>query len=158
MVQAELTVKGVFMKALSVLALMFLVSVVSHAQAPRYNNPLQRVCRVNNGLFWAVSVSEPKLDQLPFCQFGEAYMGSLDLMNLLWENTSSQAVENYLANVSGEACDMDPISAQKILGHIDQQEFAFCLFSDNSIIGYDTFKRGPKASENQALNAVLRSR
>ena len=128
------------------------LSISSWAQA---KNPLMRVCRQEQGLFWAVDIAQ---DQVGLCLFGEAGIGAQDLLDLKTAGSQSKALHAYVATLVNQQTPSvcDSVSAQRVEGvDSNNQVFALCLFSDNSLIEENTLARGPGAPENKKLDQAL---
>ncbi|GIL17233.1 MAG: hypothetical protein BroJett040_09840 [Oligoflexia bacterium] len=129
---------------------IFCISIFCSLQVFAYSNPLIRICRINSGLFTEISVEQPASDKLPFCQFGQALVGSLSILEFQTEGRTSEALRAYK-----NSADCEISGGSTLQGSADLLPVTFCQFSDGSVIEAETLRGGPQSPHNQMLNQVL---
>ena len=127
---------------------------ISNAYAQR--NPQIRHCQTLNGEFF---VADAESDQFGFCQFGEAVIGTIDLLRYL-DDGSEDGTDNRFDVLSIQAFaknvhDCEPygqlISVKKPQG----ATLIMCQFSDGSLIENKTLMNGRYSNKNWKLSEAL---
>lgn len=139
------------MKNLITLSLIVLMNT---AFASR--NPQQRTCRTNGAIFWSYQITEPSYDDVGFCKYGSAILGSISLMKFFHEGISTKAVAAFYKTQRTRIQSCDQVGAQQI-NSIDSNddEKLLCLFNDYSFIGKETLTNGWTHISNDALTNAL---
>jgi len=130
--------------------IFFLFLSLSFATLSWASNPLIRNCRLAGGEFFVVTTDS---DELPLCQFGNSYVGALDVMNYSLKLSSS---ESLLAFLLGEKlCSGKKIEVKELHG---PRVLTLCEFGDQSLIDMTTLQSGIESRQNQALLNFLKSK
>lgn len=114
--------------------------LVSQAQ-----NPQIQICNQLNGQYF---VANSENDQLGFCRFGQAFIGTLDLL----DTHKSKALENYIN--SSTSCSEN--GTEETLTTPEGDSVDVCHFKGNSFIGLQTLENGKSDESNQQLNSALK--
>lgn len=119
------------------------------------NNPLIRVCRLEEGHFWVLQAGN---NDIPLCFFGKAALGAEALLLFKTTEGSTEALKAYNDRNSsaprGGVC--GSFDADVVEGlDSDGQTFNVCRFSDSSYIEETTLWLGPGHSSNAALDKAL---
>jgi hypothetical protein len=125
----------------------FLVVTVLSTLSFASNNPLMRVCRVSGGEFIGISIEQ---DEIPFCRYGQAMMGSEALLRAQ-DAELSLAYQSYAlqAAVGAPTCEL-----AGAIGH-EANGQTLCEFRDGTWIELKTLSRGRRAPENESLENAL---
>ena len=126
--------------ALYLLLLSLSIPLTSHAL-----NPQIQICNQLNGQYF---VANSENDQLGFCRFGQAFIGTLDLLDL----HKSKAFENYI----NETTSCSTNGTEETLTTPEGDSIEVCHFKSNSFIGLKTLENGKSNESNQQLNTALR--
>jgi len=126
--------------ALYLLLLGLATPLTSHAL-----NPQIQVCNQLNGQYF---VANSENDQLGFCRFGQAFIGTLDLLN----SNKSKALQNYVNGTM--SCSENGTAETLMTPEGDSVEV--CHFQGNSFIGLKTLENGKSDETNQQLNTALK--
>lgn len=138
------------MKAIAIVTL--LLSLSSFAA----NNPQRRICLNNNSIFWTYDFEENLNDNIAFCAFGSAEIGSISLIKLIHENLKTFAVSSYFQSRRQSGLTCSQVEAKTELG-VDSNgvEKAFCVFDDYSFISEETLSKGWHHIDNVELSSLL---
>lgn len=126
--------------ALYLLLLGLSTPLTSHAL-----NPQIQICNQLNGQYF---VANSESDQLGFCRFGQAFIGTLDLLDL----HNSKALENYV----NETTNCSANGTEETLATPEGDSIEVCHFKGHSFIGLKTLENGKADEGNQQLNTALR--
>ena len=129
---------GITMKILLILT-TFLIATSSFAQ-----NPQIRTCRIKNAVFWSLKINEPQNDNIGFCRYGGAMMGSLSFMKYFYENKNSQAMDALYKTQNMNISTCSSVGASQIVGIESPSAKAWdlCVFGDYSFVGLRTLQEG----------------
>lgn len=126
----------------------FLATLFSFSSRANTANPQIRLCHQQSGVYF---VAHNESDEFGFCQFGQAVVGTLELMAFITENQKVQAIENYQNTIP--AC--SPSGQIENLIVDVNNTFQVCHYSDQSRIGLQTLIKGRFDQQNKKLNQVL---
>ena len=129
--------------------ILIFVTLISSSGFATQKNPQIRTCNSSGGEFVSVATAT---DQVGFCQFDKALIGSLDLMLFNNKEAIVQSVDMYMKNQT--SCDNSArVQTVTVVGA--SETFKVCAYADGSFIELNTLTKGPNSSENQKLNQVL---
>lgn len=134
------------MKLIAFTLLTFLSSIPFAQSQLIKSNPLIRICHQVGGEF---VVFQNTKDEIPTCKIGHSYIGSLDLIQFMFEHQETLSINNY--KTDNKTCE----GQFKSLKSLEGQVIDFCLFSDSSILDIQTLTAGPYQSGFEALNLIL---
>ena len=139
--------KSVFLQFTTCLTVLIGIFTATKANALQ-TNPQIRVCNQNGGEFVVVETAD---DQIGLCRVGSSYIGALDLVKYLTEDTLSFSVEVYIQGVT--SC--DPLGTSRSFKSLEGQIIRICLYQDGSTIELLTLQSGKHSVENTKLNQIL---
>ena len=124
------------------------------------SNPQIRVCNINGGEFWSYKVLAgdeiEQADEIGFCRFDEAIMGSISLIKFFHEDFKTQALAGYFKTRKTKVLSCEDLNALVVKSIDSLGEFKnLCVFPDRSYIGETTLLRGWNSVENLLLNSNL---
>jgi putative hemolysin len=125
----------------------FLVISILSSISTAQNNPQIRICRQLGGEFVAANTDT---DQIGLCRFGQAYIGSIDLVRFV-DKSSPDSIETYTNNI--QSC--EPYAQTKQVQILQGPCLNVCVFSDGSIIESQTLSNGRQNFNNAKLNKAL---
>ncbi len=131
----------------SIFALVFTCTLPQALMAIE-TNPQIRLCRQLQGQFIVV---ETPNDQVGLCQLGAGYMGSLDLVKYLTENTLPMSIESY----SSGSTTCDPLGTSRTVLSLENNEFRVCIYKDGSIVEMTTLQKGKGDPSHIELDQAL---
>lgn len=145
------------MGSIQVLKIAFFALVflgLSNASAQR--NPQIRHCLILNGEFF---VADTDSDQFGFCQFGEAIIGTIDLLRYL-DDGSEDGTDNRLDVLSIQAFannvkNCEPYGNQIEVKKPQAEKLMMCQFTDGSMIESKTLLLGRYSNSNWKLAEAL---
>ena len=132
------------MNIIKIVVLILLASITSSAAV---GNPQMRACRVTGGQFTTVLTD---MDQLGMCRYGQALVGSIDILNKDDSELAPLSIENYRDGILDcEAFNLTSVRTS------DGKLIQVCRYNDGSIIDLVTLSRGRYDFRNQLLNKAL---
>ena len=130
------------MNQVKIFVLIFISALAAYAT----NNPQIRACNVTGGQFFSVFTEEQ--DQLGLCRYGEALIGSIDILNK--DETVTLSIENYRAGIRD--CETFNLT---LLKTFNGEYILACRYNDGSVIDIETLKTGYTNERNDLLNKAL---
>lgn len=119
-------------------------------------NPQILICRTHGADFWSFKLQGDNSDEIGFCRYGEAYVGSQDLMSYFNDNIKTFALENYFSTRTNKIENCDEVDGKSLIS-MDSTGLIMniCVFPDGSYIGEETLLRGWHSDSNSLLNSFL---
>ena len=124
-----------------------LIFSVSNVQALQKNPQILR-CHALNGEFF---VANTESDQFGFCSFGEAIIGTIDLLRYADNVNDVLSIEAYINNVK----DCEPFGQLIDVKKPNGPTLVMCSFTDGSLIENQTLSLGQTSEKNKKLNQAL---
>ncbi len=112
-----------------------------------FQNPLIRDCRLAGGLFTEVKTHN---DQVGLCEFGQSYIGALDVLEYTHQINVSQSIRHYKNNIT--SCAGQVLVAQVLNTKIN---ITVCQYPDGSFIDLKTLTNGSSDPNHAQLNQFL---
>ena len=125
------------------LIIMTILVVSAFAQ----RNPQIRTCNITGGNF---SVLNIQVDKIGHCNYGDASVDTISLMDKVYENKESMAVKQFLDGVT----DCRGII---ITGFNNVETALICYYNDKSSIRLSTLNAGNNSPANKNLVEALNS-
>ena len=135
------------LKFLKIAFLGLLIFSVSHVHAVQ-KNPQIRRCHILKGEFF---VANTESDQFGFCQFGEAIIGTIDLLRFSDNGNDVLSIQAYINNVQ----DCEPYGQLIDVKKPNGPTLVMCSFTDGSLIENQTLSLGQSSEKNRHLNEAL---
>lgn len=120
-----------------------------------------KACQQTSSQFYVVGFQNTQDyadDQVGFCKYGNAIIGSEAMMNIVYGHTTSMAIDAFNQTKHIPATDCG--TATELSGYDldDQHSVTVCKFSDYSYIEKTTLVKGYFAFENTKLVEALKIR
>ncbi len=136
-----------YFKFLKIAFLGLLLLSVSNAHAI-LKNPQIRQCHLLNGEFF---VANTESDQFGFCQFGEAIIGTIDLLRYADNDNDVFSIQAYKNNTK----DCEPFGQLVDVKKPNGPVITMCSFTDGSLIENQTLSLGKDSEKNKKLSDAL---
>lgn len=134
---------------------MILVFILS-GLAFSNDNPQRRICITNGALFWTYQIKSPVEDEVGFCQYGQALLDSMSLIEFFTQNVSSLAIQHFYSTSKKPYQSCEHASGISIDGQDSQGTTkTLCLFKDYSFISQETLTSGWYSSLGSELAISL---
>lgn len=133
------------MNQIKIFVLIFALASTTNAT----KNPQIRACVTSGGQFFSVYTEED--DQLGLCQYGDALIGSIDILNKdVAEDETPLSIENYRAGIHD--CETFNLTT---LTTFNGKLISACRYNDGSVIDLQTLYTGYNNERNFQLNKAL---
>ena len=139
----------------------FLVLLSTSAFA---NNPQIRVCNITTGYFWSLDISAPIDNNIGFCKYGEALIGSITQMKFFFDHEETEAMNAFQSTKIQDLVSCEMAGAVEMTSDRDDNgvEYRLCFFkSDFSFISKKTLIEGWDSPFNsklvKALSIIIRN-
>lgn len=120
------------------------------------NNVQRRACLTNNSIWWNLDITEPTEDNVGFCKWGEAMVGSISMVHYYYNQTHAMAMSAFYQTKNQIYTSCEAASAQETLGtDSNAATYKLCVFPDYSFIRKSTLRKGWYAAENVDLRNNL---
>lgn len=118
------------------------------------HNPMEHACHFSGGDFHAIATAD---DQIGFCQYGNAYIDSLSVLEAVANSTETIAVKVVKSSSNVVTCEQ--VGGQAIKGQdLEGFNFDLCQFKDGSLLERRTLQAGANSEFNAGLLFGLSAR
>ncbi|MBC7464775.1 MAG: hypothetical protein H7256_02185 [Bdellovibrio sp.] len=137
------------MRILNLLSILVIFGLTLSTSAQ--NNPQIRACNQTGGEFKAAKTEN---DEVGLCKYGQAYIGTIDLLNYRDNQQGAQSLQTYIDGI--QSC--EPYGQMKTITILQSLSIDVCSFDDGSMIEAETLRTGRHDPRNAQLNRALEIR
>lgn len=121
------------------------------------NNPQIKICLQNSGVFWSLDTLGNRVDNIGFCRYDKALIGSLTMLQYIQHKKMSSALAALRNTLGSHFNSCADAGAKELLASDSKGElWELCMFDDYSFTDKLSITEGLASNHGAKLKSALK--